>query len=118
MLCHLRITFDTSIGDPEAEDISKPIIRTIIWVLFCNWITEWPGGKIKAPAAFTLTPEYDFEEERRLLIAAMHNFVEKLEANPNEKHVDPMLGPITLAQWSQIHILHCHHHFKQFQLEN
>ena len=117
MMRHLRFSFDSSIGDPEAEDDSKPVLRTILWILFFNIFTEWPGGKIKAPPSVTPAPEHDFVEERRMLIDAMRRFVTKLESDPDEKHVNPGLGPLSMTQWSHLHGIHNHHHYKQFQLE-
>lgn len=116
MLRHLRSSFESSVGEPEAEDSSKPVVRAIVWVLFFNLFTNWPGGKIKAPPAATPPAEHEFEEERRLLIKVMRRFAGKLELDPNEKHVNPRLGPLRLAQWSKLHGIHCAHHFRQFEL--
>lgn len=65
-----------------------------------------------------MTPpaEHDFDEERRLLIEVMRRFVDKLEQAPNESHINPGFGPLTMTQWSKLHGLHSSHHFRQFQL--
>lgn len=71
MIRHLRWTIEASLGEPESVDESVPVVRTIIWILFFNLFTNWPGGKIKGPPFVTPEPEHDFEEERRLLIDAL-----------------------------------------------
>ena len=117
MIRHLRYSYEMSTGKQEAPDESKPVIRTLLWIFAFNILTEWPGGKIKGPDYVTPTPEGDFNEEKKLLVQAMREFVAKLDSNPDEKHVNPGLGPLTLTKWSHLHGVHCHHHYKQFQLE-
>lgn len=116
MLRHLRFSFEASIGEPEAEDKSIPFIRALVWVVFFNMFTKLPGGKIKAPPAVTPPAEFEFEEERRLLIEVTRRFVDKLEQAPEEKHINPGFGALTMRQWSKLHGVHNAHHFRQFQL--
>ena len=118
MLRHLRFTTDISTGEQQSEDLSQPFVRAILWILFFNLITTWPGGKIKGPDFVTPTADKDFDEEKELLLAAMGRFVDKLESDPNEKHVNPGLGRLTMRQWSHLHGIHNHHHYRQFGIEN
>jgi hypothetical protein len=118
MLRHLRFVYEMSIGEQEIEDDSKPIIRTLLWIFAFNVFTEWPGGKIKGPPSLTPVPEHSFDEERVLLVEAMRRFVTKLETDPDEEHVNPGLGPISITKWSHLHGVHSHHHYKQFDLED
>lgn len=61
MMRHLRWTFEVSVGTPEAENLTNPIGRKLVWLLFFNWLTNWPGGKIKGPPFATPESENDFE---------------------------------------------------------
>ena len=116
LMRHLRFAMEASIGDPETADHSKRILRVILWVLFFRIFTRWPGGKIKAPPEATPVPEHAFEDEQRLLLDVMRRFVEKLESAPEERHVNPGLGPITVRNWSRLHGVHHQHHYRQFRL--
>ena len=118
MLRHLRFSTEMSTGEQEAEDLSKPFARALVWILFFNILTTWPGGKIKGPDFVTPTAEKDFDEEKQLLLTAMGRFVDKLESDPSEKHVNPGLGRLTMRQWSHLHGIHNHHHYRQFGIEN
>lgn len=114
MLRHLRHTFDVSLGAVDAEDESTPYVRGVVWVLFFEVFTNWPKGKLKAPAAFTPEPDEDFETEKGLLLERMDAFVDAYEDDPDQRAISPLLGNITLSKWSRLHGVHCRHHLKQF----
>jgi hypothetical protein len=116
MLRHLRRTIESSLEQVEAKDISKPVLRQIIRVLFFEVFTKWPGGKFKAPAYFTPPAEGAFEEEQTRLLDSMKTFAEECGTTPKRKTLSPLLGQITLSYWAHVHGVHMNHHFRQFSL--
>ena len=115
MIRHLRQTIAISLGEVEdVEDVSKPIIRNLIWLVFFNWFTNWPKGKMKAPDYWTPAAEGEFEEERAALLADIERFLERLESDPTEENVTPLIGPLPLTKWAHFHGVHFNHHLKQF----
>lgn len=117
MLHHLRYSFDTSLGNiSDTPDWSKPVLRTVIRLVFFEWFTNWPGGKLKAPADWTPEETVSIDEERDSLIAKMDEFLAALEGDPQRRTVSPILGPTTIRYWARVHGVHFRHHFKQFNL--
>ncbi len=116
LMRHLRHVFEVSLEKVEEKDISNIITRSVVRVLFFHWFTNWPKGKIKAPDSFTPSPEYGFEEERNLLLNAIHEFIEEAEKDPNRKTLSPLLGKCTLEYWRRIHGIHVEHHCKQYDV--
>lgn len=114
LMTHLRVLIEISLGERRAEDKSVPIVRHVIRILFFEWFTDWPGGKIKVPDSLTPPPDEDLEAERTALVSAMERFVAALEADPERKTPTVALGPQTLRYQAHIHGLHFHHHFKQY----
>lgn len=117
MLCHLRTSIEQSI-DPNAKVkiITPPIIRDVLgWLLF-DVFTNWPKGKFKAPKELTPETNKDFAEEKRLLFDVMDRFAAAAEKDPDERHVSPVLGSITLKRWAHAHGVHLNHHYRQFGL--
>jgi Protein of unknown function (DUF1569) len=118
MLRHLRYSKEMSMGEVQVQDESTPIVRALMRKFIFEWVTTWPGGKVKAaPSMDFPTSEYDFDEERQKLIDTMHRFLEVLEKSPDKKTMNPMLGATTIRYWSRIHGLHMNHHFRQFGIK-
>ena len=114
MLRHLNFTADMSLGIEQIKDESKPIVRDLIYLLFFNWFTNWPKGKIKGPDFVTPPPKGDFTFEQNELIGKMTQFVDELERAPAKTSVNPGLGRIPLTKWSRVHGVHNDHHLRQF----
>jgi hypothetical protein len=114
MLRHLRGAFEISLGEIEVPDWSIPVVRTMVRLMFFEWFTTWPKGKIKAPAEFFPPVENEFEKERALLLATMARFLDEAEQNPGKKTLNPALGKVSLQYWAHIHGLHLDHHLRQF----
>ncbi|GMV98977.1 MAG: hypothetical protein AMXMBFR84_01170 [Candidatus Hydrogenedentota bacterium] len=119
MVCHLRRTFEISLGeinDPQLRDMSYPVLRSVIYWFFFVQFTNWPKGKIKAPEVFTPEAEGSLETERRILFECIDRFVAEHTDHPDRRTLTPLLGYITLRRWSQVHGVHLHHHLRQFGL--
>ena len=118
MLCHLRRTIDISLD--KVPGMGKPLVpkglRWLLRLLFFEWFTTWPKGKIKAPDIVVPTTAGEFDEEKRLLLAAMEEFVREAAANPGRIGVNPGMGPVSLAYWRHVHGVHMNHHYRQFGL--
>ena len=117
MLCHLLSAMQMSLGEIEVADESKPILRSIMRKFAFEWVTTWPGGKIKAPVKLTPTPEDEFEADKQKLLDYFDKFLVALEERPDELTVNPALGPTTIRYWSRIHGMHMNHHFRQFGID-
>jgi hypothetical protein len=114
LMCHLRYSVESSLeGGPQVQDRSIPVVRTLLKSLFFEWFTRWPKG-IKAPDELTPAPQFDLNEERRLLIAVLERFVSESERNPDRKAVNVLLGSQPLRYFARIHGVHFHHHFRQY----
>ena len=116
MMRHLRHTVEVSLGEVAEEDRSNFFTREVFRLLFFHLVTRWPGGKIKAPDNWTPEPEGDFAFEQKKLIEAMERFADSEKCDPHRKTVSPLLGPITLDYWRNVHGVHFSHHFRQFGL--
>jgi hypothetical protein len=114
MMRHLRFTFELSLGEVEAEDMSNPLTRTVLKKLFFEWFTNWPKGRIKAPVYFTPPADGDLEAERTALYPVIERYLQALADTPERKTLSPLLGPVPLSYWAVIHGVHTHHHLKQF----
>ena len=114
MLRHMRNFVEVSLGLVVVDDNSKLVWRHILYFLSVHVVTTWPGGRLKQPDFWTPPPEHDFDEERRLLIARLLQFVEKLESEPSTVAVCLDLGPMAMKRWSRVHGVHFNHHFRQF----
>ena len=114
MLKHLRNAFEVSLGEKTLPDESKPVVRDILYFLIARVITTWPGGRIKAPDYWSPPADYDFERERKELLGAMDRFLGAFESAPDKIGVHPILGPLSMREWSQLMGVHMHHHMRQF----
>lgn len=114
LLRHLTFMFELSLGEREAEKVFIPMPRALIWLLFFEWFTNWPKGKIQAPPMFFPEPDGNLEAERVACIAGLHRFIEALKAHPQQKGFSPLLGNIALQKWARVHGVHLDHHLRQY----
>jgi len=114
MMRHLGFTLEMSLGIARVPDTSKPVVRELVYVLFFQWFTNWPKGKIKAPGFVTPPAKADFSVEQLETLRLMDRFVEEFEREPMRLSVNPGLGPIPLSKWSRVHGVHMDHHLRQF----
>jgi hypothetical protein len=115
MLRHLRLAFEGSLGEMEAQDRSNFLTRTVLrYIVFHLW-TNWPKGRIKVPANLTPEPEGDLDFERGKLLTAADRFLAALGEDPARPGgVHPLFGRQTVGYWSRIHGVHMDHHLRQF----
>ncbi len=114
MLRHMRNAFETCIGETNLPDSSIPVVRKILYFAICHVMTTWPGGRIKAPDYWSPPADHPFDEEKRLFLSAMQRFLAAFSAQPGQVGRHPILGPLTLRQWSRLNGIHLHHHLRQF----
>ena len=114
MVQHLVFMTETSLGLREVPDRSKPILRVFVWWFAFCWWTTWPRGKAKSFDFALPAPVGDFASQQAALIRLMEQFVTRLEADPARRTLSPLLGMITLKQWSRAHGVHNDHHLRQF----
>lgn len=114
MVQHLIFMTETSLGLRQVEDRSVPVFRVFIWWFAFNWMTTWPKGKLKSFAFALPEPAGDFPAQQAALIRSMEDFVKALEAAPDRRALSPLLGMITIKQWSRVHGVHNDHHLRQF----
>jgi len=114
MMRHLTFTLDMSLGNVDVKPVSPVFVRPLIYLVFFNWFTTWPKGRIKGPDFVCPPPEGDFASERDLLLRRMREFVDQLESQPGRVTVNPGLGPCKMTKWSRVHGVHNDHHLRQF----
>lgn len=114
LMRHLTCVFEISLNERPSEKIFMPLPGFVLWLLFFVWFTQWPEGKIKAPESFMPEGEGELEAERARCIAAVHRFLDRLAADPDQKGYSPLLGNIPLRRWVRVHGVHLNHHLRQF----
>jgi oxepin-CoA hydrolase/3-oxo-5,6-dehydrosuberyl-CoA semialdehyde dehydrogenase len=114
MVQHLIFMTETSLGMHEVPDRSTPIVRKMGWWLVFCLFTTWPKGRYKSFDFQMPAPAGEFPVQQAALIRLMECFVAELEATPERKTLSPLLGMITLKQWSRVHGVHNAHHLRQF----
>jgi hypothetical protein len=113
-LRHLTYAIEMSLGEQDVKDSSVPVVRDLLFAFAFRWFTNWPKGRLKAPA-HTLPPaQGDVEAERAALVDRLWRFVDLLEREPDRRAVSPGLGSIPLTKWSRVHGVHLDHHLRQF----
>lgn len=116
MMRHMRNVMETALEEVSYPNKTIPIVGPTLFFIFCNVVTTWPGGKIKAPSFWTPPAEEEFAKERDLIIAAMDRFLEKLGKEPKKKIQNPFFGKLTMKNWALLTGLHLHHHLRQFSV--
>lgn len=113
-LRHLTYSIEVSLGMQHAEDVSKPLIRDVLYVFACRWFTNWPKGKLKGPKFYFPVPALEFEGEQAQLVHLLEQFVVTLEKYPDRSAVHPFFGSLTYRKWARLHGCHIDHHLRQF----
>ncbi len=118
MIHHLRVAIELSLDDSEEKikPIVPPGLRTLVGWVFFDLMTKWPRGRLKALPQFIPEPAEEFDPEKRLLADAMETFTKRCEKDPEEEHVHPVMGAITLRRTAHAHGVHMNHHYRQFGL--
>jgi len=123
MLRHLRFVFEASMGEVDTRGQAAPGMgflayipgaRQLGYLMAFKWFTDWPKGKLKAPDEWMPAADNAYDEEEKLLLKKMNQFVAELEDTPEKRAFSPLLGDIPLTKWSVVHGVHMNHHLKQF----
>ena len=114
LLRHLTYLFEISLGEKKAEKIFMPMPTFVIWLLFFDWFTNWPKGKLEAPDSFFPDGEESVEAARNNCTEALHRFCAQLESAPDNQGFSPLLGNIPLRKWARVHGVHMDHHLRQY----
>jgi len=111
MLWHLNQSMRMSLGDAVFEPrrvppLPKPVLR---WMVLN---VPWPKGRTPTYREMVATTTHDFAAEHSRLL----QFIHRVCALPIDGAwpVNPTLGPMSGAQWSQLQAKHVDHHLKQF----
>lgn len=115
MLRHMRLSYETALGETDLKAAPLPMGKLVYYII-TGPMKTWPGGKIKAPDYWSPPAEHEFDEEMRLLTQSMSRYLEKLAESPNEVHAHPMMGKLTVKEWSRLLGPHLNHHLRQFGL--
>ena len=115
MLRHMRLSYEMACGETDLEPAPIPLGKLVFHIV-TGPVKIWPGGKLKAPAYWSPPAEHDFDEEMRLLTQSMSRFLEKLVDAPGEVNAHPMMGKLTVKEWSKLLGPHLNHHLRQFGL--
>jgi hypothetical protein len=83
-LRHLTFTFEMSLGEVDVRSTvpAVPGLRSLLYLVFFRWFTDWPKGRMKAPSFTCPPPRGDFAQEAADLSAAMDRFLVALAATP------------------------------------
>jgi hypothetical protein len=114
LVAHLEYMFRVSLGEVDVKTMFFPAPKFILWVLFFEWFTNWPGGKFKAPENFFPSPAENLDQIKSECIEAAGRFVAQLESDPEQIGLSPLLGQITLRKWARVHGVHMDHHLRQY----
>ena len=85
MVCHLRATFEASLGEIEVGRFTHPVLGLPVGLIVFYVVGRIPPGKPgTTPPIPALCPASgaSFEEERERLVAVMERFVERASADP------------------------------------
>lgn len=115
MLRHMRLSYETALGETDLEDARVPLGK-LVYHIITGPVKTWPGGALKAPDFWSPPAEHEFDEEKDLLTQSMERYLAKLADAPDEVHAHPMMGPLTVKEWSRLLGPHLNHHLRQFGL--
>lgn len=116
MLQHVVLAFRVSLGEiPVVETSIRRFDSPLYRFVALSLPIRWPKG-IPAPREidFAITPPQPahFAEERRSLVLLMERFGETPLSGL--RSTNPVLGPLTHAQWMRWGFRHTDHHLRQF----
>lgn len=113
MLCHTADQIRMALNQKQTKDISNPLSRTLMKRMVLGGM-KIPKGKVKTAPELAQedggTQPTGFEEDRKVLVGLLTNFVE----SPIGKATHPMFGVMTKAQWGKMIHSHLDHHLSQF----
>lgn len=113
---HVALFLRIPLGEEQPPaDVGNPFTRNRAFLEVFLAI-PWPKGRVKVPACFTPEPEDAFEQEQAALLDCIRRFGDEAAEDPYRRVRNPLLGPITLDDWSRLNAKHLRHHALQFGL--
>ncbi|MBD3167300.1 DUF1569 domain-containing protein [bacterium] len=94
------------------KDRSNWLFRLIVKPLILSRMT-FPKNVATIPE-LRVADLREVEEERKQLLIRVEEFTERVNTDPGKEVPNPLLGPLTLEQWSILAGKHLNHHLRQF----
>jgi len=113
MLHHLNLAVGGALGYYELPDESYWVARTFFKWILIDWFSEQPVG-LRLPLNFVirLTDQFDFEKEKKQLLAILDKACHIQNADGYGPHC--LFGRLTLNEWGKLSVIHIDYHLKQF----
>ena len=113
MLAHLNVAYDLETGRvTSGNNLFQRILARTVGKWMVTGPRPYPKNMATAPV-FLVSPDQDFERERKRLIANLRR-VTAAGAAVYEGKPNPSFGKLTAAQWSVLFQKHLDHHLRQF----
>jgi hypothetical protein len=111
MLHHLNIAIGSGLGYFTLEDKSTCISRGLIKIMILDVLKRFPINT-NTPITLKVTSDFDFDTEKKLLLEILSK---AFETKPNiDWQAHTYFGKMTRKQWGKLIMIHCNHHFQQF----
>jgi hypothetical protein len=117
MVPHLIGTLKSSMGDlPEQGFIGNWFTTTILpHIAYTGWVGP-PKNLKSRDRSGAVTPAVMYPGNANDLASCMKDFIQRRDAGTMKTTRHPLFGDIGPEGWGKIHVAHCKHHFKQFQI--
>ncbi len=112
MLWHCAEAMDVALGNkPYGAMPPKPPLPGS-WVAWLLLNVPWPKGKLPTAPMFVAKGSFDFEAERRRILALIDAIAARDPASDAQLH--PIFGRNTIDYQSRLQAKHLNHHLEQF----
>lgn len=110
MLWHVNTAMELCLGKKPYSHEKTRMPRALLRWAVLN--LPWPKGSPTSPDAIPRAPSYDFGAEKEKALWLVSELAAKdLGSSWPEQ---PVMGPMTGAQWSRLQAKHLDHHLRQF----
>ncbi len=114
---HLIGAFKTSMGDmPELGFIGNWFTTTVLPPIIYLGFVGPPKNLKSRDKNGAITPAVSYPGDANDLAACMRDYIRRRDDGTMKATRHPLFGDIGPEGWGKIHVLHCKHHFKQFQI--
>jgi hypothetical protein len=111
MLHHLNLAIGSGLGYYELPNTSNIITRTFNKWMILSVLKRFPMGTQTA-SPLKVASNFDFETEKKQLKEILEQAYRTTNNAAWRKHT--YFGPMTRKQWGKLIVIHCNHHFQQF----